>query len=66
MGINDLLDRVEQERSLDLRTHVDAAGGGFVWPFLYPDTAWDFRRSGVRSINVSGDKYGLVHPGSAG
>jgi glutamate decarboxylase len=43
--------------------HVDAASGGFVWPFLYPDTAWDFRLDNVRSINVSGHKYGLVYPG---
>ena len=35
----------------------------FVWPFLYPDSAWDFRLEQVRSINVSGHKYGLVYPG---
>jgi len=34
-----------------------------VWPFLYPDTEWDFRLEQVRSINVSGHKYGLVYPG---
>jgi glutamate decarboxylase len=43
--------------------HVDAASGGFVWPFLYPDSAWDFRLERVHSINVSGHKYGLVYPG---
>ena len=43
--------------------HVDAASGGFVWPFLYPDSAWDFRLAQVRSINVSGHKFGLVYPG---
>ena len=43
--------------------HVDAASGGFVWPFLYPDSAWDFRLEQVRSINVSGHKFGLVYPG---
>ena len=43
--------------------HVDAASGGFVWPFLYPDYEWDFRLDHVRSINVSGHKYGLVYPG---
>jgi glutamate decarboxylase len=43
--------------------HVDAASGGFVWPFLYPDTKWDFRLPQVRSINVSGHKFGLVYPG---
>jgi glutamate decarboxylase len=43
--------------------HVDAASGGFVWPFLYPDSPWDFRLEQVRSINVSGHKFGLVYPG---
>ena len=40
-----------------------AASGGFVWPFLYPDSEWDFRLEQVRSINVSGHKFGLVYPG---
>ena len=43
--------------------HVDGASGGFVWPFLYPDSKWDFRLEQVRSINVSGHKFGLVFPG---
>jgi glutamate decarboxylase len=46
-----------------LGIHVDAASGGFVAPFAYPDLAWDFRLDNVRSINVSGHKYGLVYPG---
>ena len=61
-GINDLLVRIK-ERGLDVPLHVDAASGGFVWPFLYPDSEWDFRLEQVRSINVSGHKYGLVYPG---
>jgi glutamate decarboxylase len=63
VGINDLLVRLQQERGLDVPLHVDAASGGFVWPFLYPHTEWDFRLDRVRSINVSGHKYGLVYPG---
>ena len=43
--------------------HIDGASGGFVWPFLYPDSKWDFRLEQVRSINVSGHKFGLVYPG---
>lgn len=43
--------------------HVDAASGGFVAPFAYPDLKWDFRLPSVRSINASGHKYGLVYPG---
>jgi glutamate decarboxylase len=62
-GINDLLVRLKQERGLDVPLHVDAASGGFVWPFLYPDSEWDFQLEQVRSINVSGHKFGLVYPG---
>jgi glutamate decarboxylase len=62
-GIDRLLIRLHEERGLDVPMHVDAASGGFVWPFLYPDSAWDFRLRSVRSINVSGHKYGLVYPG---
>jgi glutamate decarboxylase len=63
VGINDLLLEVKRDRGLDIPLHIDGASGGFVWPFLYPDTAWDFRLEQVRSINVSGHKYGLVYPG---
>src|SRR4051794_29638412 len=63
VGINELLLRLKQERELDIPIHVDGASGGFVWPFLYPESAWDFRLEQVRSINVSGHKYGLVYPG---
>ena len=63
VGINDLLLRIKSERGLDVPLHVDGASGGFVWPFLYPDSAWDFRLEQVRSINVSGHKFGLVYPG---
>src|SRR5215207_1575402 len=62
-GINDLLVSLKHDRGLDVPVHVDAASGGFVWPFLYPDSAWDFRLEQVRSINVSGHKFGLVYPG---
>jgi glutamate decarboxylase len=63
VGINDLLVRMKNEQGLDVPLHVDAASGGFVWPFLYPDSEWDFRLEQVRSINVSGHKFGLVYPG---
>jgi glutamate decarboxylase len=62
-GINNLLVGLKREHELDVPLHVDGASGGFVWPFLYPDTPWDFRLEQVRSINVSGHKYGLVYPG---
>jgi glutamate decarboxylase len=63
VGIDALLRRLRDERGLEVPLHVDGASGGFVWPFLYPDSPWDFRLESVRSINVSGHKYGLVYPG---
>jgi glutamate decarboxylase len=62
-GINDFLVGLKQSQGLDVPLHVDAASGGFVWPFLYPHSEWDFRLEQVRSINVSGHKFGLVYPG---
>ena len=62
-GINDCLLDLKREREIDVPLHVDAASGGFVWPFLYPESEWDFRLEQVRSINVSGHKFGLVYPG---
>lgn len=64
--IADIHDRVvahNAEHGTDVPIHVDAASGGFVAPFLHPDLAWDFRLPQVRSINVSGHKYGLTYPG---
>jgi glutamate decarboxylase len=63
VGINDLLVTLKNDKGLDVPLHVDAASGGFVWPFLYPHSEWDFRLEQVRSINVSGHKFGLVYPG---
>ena len=63
VGINGLLMDLLEKRGLDVPLHVDAASGGFVWPFLYPHSEWDFRLERVRSINVSGHKFGLVYPG---
>jgi glutamate decarboxylase len=62
-GINDLLLKVKDEKGMDIPLHVDGASGAFVWPFLYPDTEWDFRLEQVASINASGHKFGLVFPG---
>jgi len=62
-GIDALLARVRDEKGLEIPMHIDAASGGFVWPFLYPELAWDFRLDSVRSINVSGHKFGMVYPG---
>ncbi len=61
--VNALLEEIEKEKGWDIPIHVDGASGGFILPFLYPGFKWDFRLSHVRSINVSGHKYGLVYPG---
>ena len=63
VGINEMLVGVRERHGWDVPLHVDAASGGFVWPFLYPHSEWDFRLEQVRSINVSGHKFGLVYPG---
>jgi glutamate decarboxylase len=63
VGINKLLVDLKGDKGLDVPMHVDGASGGFVWPFLHPDSEWDFRLEQVRSINVSGHKFGLVYPG---
>ncbi|MGC8529204.1 MAG: glutamate decarboxylase [Leptospirillia bacterium] len=61
--IDHVLSQVQKKKGWDIPIHVDGASGGFVLPFLEPDLRWDFRLSRVRSINVSGHKYGLVYPG---
>jgi glutamate decarboxylase len=64
--VEEIHDRVvayNAEHGLDIPIHVDAASGGFVAPFLQPDLKWDFRLPQVKSINVSGHKYGLTYPG---
>jgi len=61
--IHDAVVANNEANGLQVPVHIDAASGGFVAPFLQPDLEWDFRLPNVRSINVSGHKYGLVYPG---
>ncbi len=61
--LNEALDHLKETSRPDIPIHVDAASGGFIAPFLQPDLQWDFRLPRVKSINVSGHKYGLVYPG---
>jgi glutamate decarboxylase len=61
--LNDLLTEKNKKTGWDTPIHVDAASGGFIAPFLYPELEWDFRLPLVKSINVSGHKYGLVYAG---
>ena len=62
-AIHDALVALNKEKGWQVPLHIDAASGGFVAPFLHPDLKWDFRLPLVKSINVSGHKYGLVYPG---
>ncbi|MDW5598369.1 glutamate decarboxylase [Conexibacter stalactiti] len=62
-GIDAMLRHLASTRGLDVPMHVDAASGGFVFPFSHPEFEWDFRLDTVKSINVSGHKFGLVYPG---
>ncbi|MGP8022997.1 MAG: glutamate decarboxylase [Methanobacterium sp.] len=61
--INDVLIKIRDDKGWDIPIHVDGASGGFIAPFLHPNLLWDFRLEQVKSINVSGHKYGLVYPG---
>ncbi len=69
-GLNDdvealdaALDSYNAETGYNIPIHIDAASGGFILPFLSPETRWDFRLKWVASISTSGHKYGLVYPG---
>ncbi len=58
-ALSGALDDLQQKTGLDVPIHVDAASGGFIAPFLQPHIVWDFRLPRVKSINVSGHKFGL-------
>ncbi|HJO95523.1 MAG TPA: glutamate decarboxylase [Victivallales bacterium] len=61
--INDLLVRIKKEKGWDIPLHVDGASGGFISMFLDDGIEWDFELEQVKTINLSGHKYGLVYPG---
>jgi len=61
--INTMLLKIKKDKGWDIPIHVDGASGGFIAPFVHPQLLWDFRLEQVKSINVSGHKYGLVYPG---
>jgi glutamate decarboxylase len=62
-GIHDMLVQLNEEKGWNVVMHVDAASGGFIAPFIQPDLVWDFQLPLVKSINVSGHKFGLVYAG---
>lgn len=61
--LNGLLLEKNKQAGWETPIHVDAASGGFIAPFLYTELEWDFSLPLVKSINVSGHKYGLVYAG---
>ncbi|KAI1212770.1 glutamate decarboxylase [Annulohypoxylon truncatum] len=64
--ISKILDEYQEETGIDIPIHVDAASGGFVAPFTHAQAGgpkWNFELPRVKSINVSGHKYGLVYAG---
>lgn len=65
--ISNILDDYQAKTGHDVPIHVDAASGGFIAPFTYAGVGagkkWNFELPRVKSINVSGHKYGLVYPG---
>jgi len=64
-ALNDVVDKYNKNHEWKVPIHVDAASGGFVAPFYqrYKDILWDFRLKWVKSINISGHKYGHVFAG---
>ncbi|PNS14852.1 Glutamate decarboxylase [Sphaceloma murrayae] len=64
--IHTILDDYEKKTGVDIPIHVDAASGGFIAPFTYAGAGgrkWNFELPRVKSINVSGHKFGLVYAG---
>ena len=59
-AVADALDQLQNDSGLNIPIHVDGASGGFLAPFVEPDLIWDFRLPRVKSINVSGHKFGLA------
>lgn len=62
-GLNDDIEALDREldefnkrTGYEIPIHVDAASGGFILPFVSPDTRWDFRLRNVISISTSGHK----------
>ncbi|KAE8881611.1 hypothetical protein PF003_g34321 [Phytophthora fragariae] len=62
-GIHDMLVDENKRNRWHIPLHVDAASGGFIAPFISPDLLLDIRLPNVKSINVSGHKFGLVYAG---
>ena len=60
LELSEALDKLQEEKGLDVDIHVDGASGAFLAPFCAPDLVWDFRVPRVKSISTSGHKFGLA------
>lgn len=56
--INDVIERLNEERGYQIGIHIDAASGGFTAPFQENMPPFDFRLKNVLSISASGHKFG--------
>ncbi|RDL37121.1 Glutamate decarboxylase [Venustampulla echinocandica] len=64
--VSKILDEYEARTGVDIPIHVDGASGAFIAPFTHAKAGgqrWNFELPRVKSINVSGHKFGLVYAG---
>lgn len=63
--VSNILDEYEKRTGNDIPIHVDGASGAFIAPFTKAKAGfkWNFELPRVKSINVSGHKFGLVYAG---
>jgi glutamate decarboxylase len=50
--LNDALEELHRSHDLDIKIHVDAASGGFIAPFGFPDLKWDFALPRVTRLSL--------------
>ncbi|KAK8216355.1 pyridoxal phosphate-dependent transferase [Phyllosticta capitalensis] len=65
-AISKILGEYQEKTGVDIPIHVDGASGAFIAPFTKAkagDQKWNFELPRVKSINVSGHKFGLVYAG---
>lgn len=58
-----VLDQYNSTTEYQVFIHVYGASSDFFTLFVKPELVWNFRLKSVISINASGHKYGLAHPG---
>src|SRR5690606_13815674 len=58
-GSVDDIDRITaylRQENLDFKLHIDAAFGGFIYPFTNPDSSFSFRNPDITSITIDAHK----------